>query len=523
MLSPFVASVSLLLSTPALRSGLLPLLTAFLVLASPGSAHAADSKPTPTSTPAAASAKATATAVPTARSTVTPTATAAPANPTPTPAVTPTPATPLDAHLPGGGTVAEYLESQARPGIVIGETAQAPAGAPRTGATTSQPADAAESETEADRDEALRAERRREALVLGAARLSVAPDLTGFWKEVQLRDLVTRTAQGAGADAGLVAALMEVDSGDATIWPGGMKVPNRIKQELLQPGDDPSDQQIVLQRAAEHIRILQDRWHLPELVAAAYFGALNEHGAVTAEEGGLDGFDYVQRFRVAYQRYVDGNGLLPGWLVSPFGTRPVDADMIKFGYYGDYGEELAFEIRGEQGVAQFGTVHFGLDLQIPGLPDGGRGAPVVAPFDGTIVRTADPAGGPFGILLENRQLNLRARLMHMDGLVQGIETGVQVRAGQQLGILGAQGTEGFPHLHLAFDRLSDGERINPALFYRIRDASDPATAAGRWPVDLASWAALPWQTYASRLLPLLDRPMRVAPISRSVPVELPVS
>jgi murein DD-endopeptidase MepM/ murein hydrolase activator NlpD len=171
------------------------------------------------------------------------------------------------------------------------------------------------------------------------------------------------------------------------------------------------------------------------------------------------------------------------WLVSPFGEIALSSNMIRFGYLGDYGEELAFAVRGEEGVAQLGTLHYGLDLQIPGLPEGGRGAPVVAPFDGVVIRTSDPAGGPFGIWLENRPLDLRARIMHMDGLVVGIETGVYIQAGEQLGILGAQGTEDFPHLHLAFERLSDGARINPALFYRLRDRTDPDTFANAWHDD----------------------------------------
>ena len=54
----------------------------------------------------------------------------------------------------------------------------------------------------------------------------------------------------------------------------------------------------------------------------------------------------------------------------------------------------------------FGTAHLALDLRIPDRPDGGRGSPVVAPFDGRIVRSSDGAGGPFGIWLESEKLNL---------------------------------------------------------------------------------------------------------------------
>ena len=189
---------------------------------------------------------------------------------------------------------------------------------------------------------------------------------------------------------------------------------------------------------------------------------------------------------VELNEYAHRLARLNAWLVSPFGEIPLTSRMIQFGYLGDYGEELAFEVRGEAGVAVFGTRHYGLDLQIPWLPDGGRGVPIVAPFDGRIIRTADPVGGPFGIWLESRELNLRARLMHMDGLVIGVESGAWVQAGQQLGILGAQGTEGFPHLHLSFERLSDGARMNPALFYRLQDWTDVATYSGEWLNDPAA-------------------------------------
>jgi hypothetical protein len=217
---------------------------------------------------------------------------------------------------------------------------------------------------------------------------------------------------------------------------------------------------------------------------------------------------------------------LPGWLVSPFADRPLTSDMIKFGFGGDYGADLAHEIRGASGVEHYGTLHLGLDLQIPGLPDGGRGAPVVAPFEGRIVRTSDAAGGPFGIWLESEKLNLRARLMHMDGLVVGIESGVLVKAGQQLGVLGDQGTQGFTHLHLSFERLSDGGRVNPALFFRLRDSSDPGTLAGRWQSDLPRMMRAATGRIDVRLIPdgdgrqALDRTPRPT-LFRFGPVALP--
>ena len=88
-----------------------------------------------------------------------------------------------------------------------------------------------------------------------------------------------------------------------------------------------------------------------------------------------------------------------------------------------------------------------------------------APVDGTIIRTSDPVGGPNGIWIENTGSDLRVRLMHMDALAPAIATGTRVQAGQWVGVLGGQGTEDFPHLHVSFERLSTGECIDPARFY----------------------------------------------------------
>jgi hypothetical protein len=324
------------------------------------------------------------------------------------------------------------------------------------------------------------------SLGLGMARVAPSLSLTGFWKVMSYRDLIQRSAELTGADPAIIAALMEVEgSGETSVSPAGAMGLMQLMPDKLGPGDDPFDPRVNVLRAAQHIRALQERWKMPELVAAAYFGALSAQGSVTgASDGNVTGFQYVELFRAAYQRYSEGLVKLPVWLVSPLGDINLSSDMIKFGFLGNYNQGLALAIRGQHGVERYGTSHLALDLQVPGHPDGGRGRPVVAPFDGRVIRTADAIGGPFGIWLESEKLNLRARLMHMDGLVKGIETGVQVKAGQQLGILGGQGTEDFPHLHLAFERLSDGERINPALFYRLRDHTDPATLLGRWYDDL---------------------------------------
>jgi murein DD-endopeptidase MepM/ murein hydrolase activator NlpD len=57
---------------------------------------------------------------------------------------------------------------------------------------------------------------------------------------------------------------------------------------------------------------------------------------------------------------------------------------------------------------------------------------------------------------------LLARLIHMDCLAVGVTDGAWVRAGQSLGVLSGRVTEEFPHLHVAFELLSSGERIDRA-------------------------------------------------------------
>jgi len=238
--------------------------------------------------------------------------------------------------------------------------------------------------------------------------------------------------------------------------------------DKFRPDDDPFHVPTNLRRAAEFIGRLNARYGSGEQIAAAYFGAIDGAGNLTgASDGNVDGFEYVRRFQAAQSCLLAGLGLPGaevGQLVSPLGT-PLNRANISFGFLDDYGPALARLIRGPIDVARYGTLHFAWDLVVPGAQNNGRGSPVFAPVDGTIIRTSDPAGGPNGIWIENTGSDLRVRLMHMDALAPAIATGTRVQAGQWVGVLGGQGTEDFPHLHVSFERLSTGERIDPARFY----------------------------------------------------------
>jgi len=111
--------------------------------------------------------------------------------------------------------------------------------------------------------------------------------------------------------------------------------------------------------------------------------------------------------------------------------------------------------------------HRGVDLVIAGARDGGRGMPVGAFRPGTVVAaTIDPNGGN-GIIIAGDDGKYH-RYFHFDEL--NVRPGQSVRRGQRIGILGASGTEGFPHLHYEVSRGINGdpqdELIDPRPYMR---------------------------------------------------------
>lgn len=384
--------------------------------------------------------------------------------PPPAPGAQPAPSAPA----PGGNT--RLPSVQAAPG------SQPPASAPATGgASRSQPSAA--------------------AFPYGMGRTSASAGLSSPARVARYRDLILRASQAAGADPAIVAGLMEVEgSGEGAVSPAGALGLMQLMPDKFEPGDDPFHVPTNLARAARHIALLEGRYGSGERVAAAYFGAIDGAGNVTgASDGNVDGFEYVRQYQASLACVRMGAGLPGGAvadLISPSGAMtdllspigvPITPAHISFGFLDDYGLALASYIRGAHGVQHYGTRHLAWDLIIPGAPGNGRGYPVFAPLAGRIVRTSDPVGGPFGIWLENAALNLRVRLMHMDSLAPDLADGSQVRAGQWLGVLGAQGTPEFPHLHLSLELLATGERLDPARFYFRAGARVPPVVANGQP------------------------------------------
>ena len=136
-----------------------------------------------------------------------------------------------------------------------------------------------------------------------AALVSAAP---GSAPAVPYRDLIRSSAAATGADTAAIAALMEVESsGVCAVSPAGAVGLMQLMPDKFLPGDNPCDPATNIFRAAQHIRRLQDRWGSLDSVAAAYFGAIDGKGNATgATDGAVSGFEYVARFRAAYQRYA---------------------------------------------------------------------------------------------------------------------------------------------------------------------------------------------------------------------------
>jgi murein DD-endopeptidase MepM/ murein hydrolase activator NlpD len=79
----------------------------------------------------------------------------------------------------------------------------------------------------------------------------------------------------------------------------------------------------------------------------------------------------------------------------------------------------------------------------------GRGTPVMAAGDGTVLR-AGPAGG-YGNMIELRHRSgITTRYAHLRGFARGVRSGAHVAQGQVIGYVGSTGLASGPHLHYEF-------------------------------------------------------------------------
>jgi soluble lytic murein transglycosylase-like protein len=303
----------------------------------------------------------------------------------------------------------------------------------------------------------------------GASSGSVVYGQDACLRPFQYWELLEGAARSVGVDTDVVGALMVVEgSGERAVSPAGAMGLMQLMPDKFRQGDDPFDVATNLQRAAEHIRVLRSRWGTADRIAAAYFGAIDGGGNITgASDGNVDGYEYVRRFQNAMDCMGPGlgrAGASVARLASPLGVTLAHAN-VSADYWADWTTSPGEPDRTVAERQRFGWRHLAWDLIVPDAPSNGRGQPVFAPIEGTLERTSDPAGGPNGLIIDNKSSDLRVRLLHMDRLAPNLATGSKVLAGQWVGSLGGQGTEAFPHLHLSLERLSTGERLDPARYF----------------------------------------------------------
>jgi soluble lytic murein transglycosylase-like protein len=119
--------------------------------------------------------------------------------------------------------------------------------------------------------------------------------------------LILGAAEEVAIDPAIIAALMEVEgSGETAVSPAGAMGLMQLMPDKLNVTDDPFDPGTNILRAAQFIRRLVSKYGTDlGAVAAAYFGAIDQHGNVTDDsDGNVTGIEYVEMFAAAYQRWA---------------------------------------------------------------------------------------------------------------------------------------------------------------------------------------------------------------------------
>jgi peptidoglycan LD-endopeptidase LytH len=112
-------------------------------------------------------------------------------------------------------------------------------------------------------------------------------------------------------------------------------------------------------------------------------------------------------------------------------------------------------------------VHDAIDIMAP------RGTPVIAAVDGTVEKLFTSKPGGLTVYVRSPDRRLITYYAHLDAYVAGLREGQELRAGQQIGTVGATGNAdpGAPHLHFA-------------IMQTTPDAAwwEPATAINPYPL-----------------------------------------
>ena len=130
------------------------------------------------------------------------------------------------------------------------------------------------------------------------------------------------------------------------------------------------------------------------------------------------------------------------------------------GQIGGHPWTIAFGFKQPYGAAQFSSdvpIHRGVDLIVTGAPNNGRGQRYLAFYPGVVAAlTHDPFGGN-GIIIWDRKNQLFHRYFHSDAVL--VSVGHRVDTTTPIGVLGATGAEGFPHLHYEVARSINGDPV----------------------------------------------------------------
>jgi peptidoglycan LD-endopeptidase LytH len=130
------------------------------------------------------------------------------------------------------------------------------------------------------------------------------------------------------------------------------------------------------------------------------------------------------------------------------------------GHVGGHVWTIAFGFKQPYGAAQFSTdvpIHRGVDLIVGGAANNGRGQSYQAFYPGVVAAlTHDPFGGN-GIIIWDAKNRLYHRYSHNDTVL--VSVGRHVDTTTPIGVVGATGTEGFPHLHYEVARNINGDPI----------------------------------------------------------------
>jgi hypothetical protein len=138
-------------------------------------------------------------------------------------------------------------------------------------------------------------------------------------------------------------------------------------------------------------------------------------------------------------------------------------DQVVPGEIGGHPWRIVFGFKQPYGAAIFNAaipLHRGIDLVIVGAPNNGRGQTFLAFYPGVVAAvTNDPFGGN-GIIVWDARNQLYHRYFHNDAVL--VTAGQSVGTSTPIGVLGATGSEGFPHLHYEVARNINGDPEPPA-------------------------------------------------------------